>query len=236
MTTDFEEIIVNKFNEESARKFKSQILRKASIDSSMPIVVYIDSYGGHIDSLNSMLDTLEQVPNQIVTVCTGKAMSCGAVLLAAGDFRFCGRNSRVMIHQGSSGSGGPIESLQNDVDESKRINNQMMTKIAERCNMSLSEFKKQMKQKLHRDDDEARDLYLPPKEALELGIIDYIGMPLIKPVVMYSIETAPEKKYEDISNFLADSVEEALKPVKKKKVTKKKATKKITKKKVSKKK
>ena len=192
---DFEEIIVNKFCEESAKKFRAQVLKRASLDTNMPIVIYIDSYGGYIDSLNTMLDVLEQVSNPIVTVCTGKAMSCGAVLLAAGDFRFCGRNSRVMVHQGSSGAGGPIESLQNDVDESKRINKQMMHKIAERCGMNLSVFKKEMKSRLHRDDDEARDLYLPPEAAKEIGIVDFIGMPIIKPVVMYSIEPSLEKKY-----------------------------------------
>ena len=226
MSSDYEDIVVNKFNEESAKKFRSQVLKRAAIDESMPILVYIDSYGGYIDALNNMLDTIEQVPNQIVTVCTGKAMSCGAVLLAAGDFRFCGRNSRVMVHQGSSGAGGPIESLQNDVDESKRINKQLMTKIAERCGMTFAQFKKEMKDRLHRDDDEARDLYLPPEAALELGIVDYVGMPIIKPVIMYSIETSSEKKYEDPNNFLAESSEKP-KAVKKK-ATKKKVSKKKT--------
>lgn len=232
MSDSYEDIVVNKFNEESAKKFRSQVLKRAALDESMPIVVYIDSYGGYIDSLNNMLDTIEQVPNQIVTVCTGKAMSCGAVLLAAGDFRFCGRNSRVMVHQGSSGAGGPIESLQNDVDESKRINKQLMTKIAERCGKTLTQFKKEMKERLHRDDDEARDLYLPPECALELGIIDYVGMPVVKPVIMYSIDCAPEKQYQDPNNFLAESVEEAIKPKKtRKKTTKKKVSKKTTKRK-----
>ena len=233
MSSDYEDIVVNKFNEESAKKFRAQVLKRAAIDDSMPIIVYIDSYGGYIDSLNNMLDTMEQVPNQFVTVCTGKSMSCGAVLLAAGDFRFCGRNSRVMVHQGSSGAGGPIESLQNDVDESKRINKQLMSKIAERCGMTLTQFKKEMKERLHRDDDEARDLYLPPQDALELGIVDFVGMPVVKPVVMYSIETAPEKQYQDPNNFLADSVEEAVAPKKK---TKKKVAKKPTRKKTTKKK
>jgi ATP-dependent Clp protease protease subunit len=236
-SSDYDDIVVNKFNEEAAKKFRSQVLKRAALDESMPIVVYIDSYGGYIDSLNNMLDTIEQVPNQIVTVCTGKAMSCGAVLLAAGDFRYCGRNSRVMVHQGSSGTGGPIEALQNDVDESKRINKQLMTKIAERCGMTYTQFKKEMKARLHRDDDEARDLYLPPEAALEIGIVDYVGMPVIKPVVMYSIECAPEKKYQDPNNFLAETLEEALdtKKVAKKK-TKKKVAKKPTRRKTTKKK
>lgn len=230
-----DDIVVNKFNEESARKFQNQVFKRAQYDTSMPIVVYIDSYGGYLDSLNNMLETMEQVPNQFVTVCKGKAMSCGAALLAAGDFRFCGRNSRVMVHQGSSGAGGPIEGLQNDVDESKRINKQLMTMISERCGKTLKQFKEEMKERLHRDDDEARDMYLPAQDAMDLGIVDFIGMPLIKPVVMYSIETAPQKEYQSIESQMAP---EPTKPKKKakKKVTKKKTTKKkVTKKKTTKK-
>lgn len=192
----YDDIVVNKFTEESARDFRKRVINKAIHDSSMPIVIYIDSYGGYIDSLNSMLETIEQVHNPIITVCIGKAMSCGAALLAAGDHRFCGRNSRVMVHQGSSKAGGPIESLQNDVNESKRLNKQLMTMIAKRCNKTYTQFKKEMKEKLIKGDDEARDLYLTANAAQELGIVDFIGMPHIKPITYYSIEAAPEKTYE----------------------------------------
>lgn len=206
-----DDIIVNKFTEESAKNFRKKVIHKAMQDQNQPITIYIDSYGGYIDSLNSMLETIEQVPNEIITVCIGKAMSCGAVLLSAGNYRFCGRKSRIMVHQGSSGTGGPIEGLQNDVNESKRLNKQLIEVVAKRCGKTLKQFKDEMKKRLHKDDDEARDMYLPAKEALEIGIIDFIGMPHIKQVVAYSIEVAPEKKYKPIPEFKH-----------KKKVTKKK--------------
>lgn len=229
--SDYDEIIVNKFTEESAKDFRKKVISRAMQDSVAPIIVYIDSYGGYLDSLNSMLETIEQVPNPIITVCMGKAMSCGAALLAAGDHRFCGRKSRVMVHQGSSGAGGPIESLQNDVDESKRINRQLMTMIAKRCGKTLKQFREEMKGRLHRDDDEARDLYLPPQEALEIGIIDFIGMPHVKPVTMYSIEPAPEKTYKSTE----ETTEETLSKMglTEKKTRKRTAKKKVTKKKVT---
>lgn len=239
MSDHHKDIIVNKFTEESAKHFREQVISRAMRDHEAPIIVYIDSYGGYIDSLNSMLETMEQVPNQIITVCIGKAMSCGAVLLAAGDHRFCGRRSRVMVHQGSGAAWGPIESQQNDVDESKRLNKQLMTFIAKRCGMSLKDFKEEMKKRLVKGDDEARDMYLPAEAALELGIIDYVGMPHVKPMTIYSVEPAPEKVYKKSD----ESSEEVLKsmglqPAKKttkKKTTKKKVTRKKTKKKTTKK-
>lgn len=231
MNDHYDEIVVNKFTEESAKSFRKQVVSRAMQDPNAPILVYIDSYGGYLDSLNSMLETIEQVPNAIVTICMGKAMSCGAALLAAGDHRFCGRNSRVMVHQGSGGARGPIEGLQNDVTEDKRLNKEMMTRIAKRCNISLKEFKDEMKRQLIKADDEARDLYLSPEGALKLGIIDYIGMPHVKPVVMYSVEPAPEKEYdksetqEEALQALGLEVKKTKKKVTKKKVAKKKTTK-----------
>lgn len=225
-----ETILVNSFTEESSRKFREQVLRKASIDPNMPIIVYIDSYGGYVDSLNSMLATMRQVPNQFVTVCVGKAMSCGAVLLSAGDFRFIDEGSRAMIHQSSSGAVGPTEGQQNSVNENKRLNKQLMDFILGRCGKSMTQFKEAIKKSLHPDDD-GRDLYLDAKEAVAFGLVDFIGMPLIKPVVMFQIETAPKKKYESVQSYTLELEELDKKKLKKAfKKAKKKATKKTVKK------
>lgn len=186
-----DEIVVNSFNEESAKEFRKQLISKAVQDPGAPIIVYIDSYGGYLDSLNSMLETIEQVTNPIITVCMGKAMSCGAVLLAAGDHRFCGRSSRVMIHQSTGGDYGPVEELQKNVDECKRVNEMFMSFLAKRCGKTLNQLKQIIK------DNESRDLYLNAEDCKKLGIVDFIGMPHIKPITMYQIEVAPEKVYAD---------------------------------------
>lgn len=232
-----ETILVNKFTEESAKKFREQVLRKASLDPNMPITVYIDSYGGYVDALNSMLATMRQVPNQFVTVCIGKAMSCGAILLSAGDYRFIDEGARVMIHQSSSAAWGPTEGQQNDVNENKRLDKQMMDFILGRCGKTFKEYKEALKNKQTDENDQARELYLDSKESLEFGIVDFIGMPLIKPVVMYSIETAPKKEYQPVQEA-ATTIEQLLaegEPIPAKKTTKKKVAKKQTRKKTKKK-
>lgn len=187
-----DEIIVNSFNEESATRFRKQLIARAAQDPGVPIIVYIDSYGGFLDSLNSMLETIEQVANPIVTVCLGKAMSCGAVLLAAGDHRFCGRSSRVMIHQSTAGDYGPVEELQKNVDECKRVNDLFMTFLAKRCGKSLPQLKQIIK------DNESRDLYLSAEECERFGIVDFVGMPHIKPITVYQLDVAPRKTYPPV--------------------------------------
>jgi ATP-dependent Clp protease protease subunit len=194
-----DDIVVNEFTEQSARSFRKHIISRAVNDPGAPIIVYIDSYGGSLDALNSMLETIEQATNPIITVCMGKAMSCGAVLLAAGDHRFCGRSSRVMIHQATGGDYGPIERLQKNVDECKRMNETFMAFLAKRCGKSLEELKKIIK------DNDSRDLYLDALDCKKFGIVDFIGMPHIKPVTMYHIEVAPEKIYNKVEQKASDN-------------------------------
>jgi len=189
-------IIVNKFNEESAREFRKRVFKASAADPSMPIIIYIDSYGGYVDALNNMLATMRMVPNKFVTVCVGKAMSAGAALLAAGDIRFCDVGSRVMIHELSGGAVGSIDDIKTDAKESDRLNLQLMTEIATRCGKTYKELKQIIV------NNEGRDLYLTAEQAKEFGIVDYVGLPSIKPVIMYSIETLPEKKYEKIEDML----------------------------------
>jgi ATP-dependent Clp protease protease subunit len=219
---DGNDIIVNKFTEESAKNFRSKVLKQSSLDPNMPIVVYIDSYGGYVDACNSMLETLHQVPNSIITVCIGKAMSCGAVLLAAGDYRYCGRHSRVMIHEVSGGAIGNIDDIKNSVDETDRLNLQLMSFIADRCNMSYKQLKQILK------DNDGRELYLTAEQAKEFGIVDFIGTPSIQPIIAYEVESVPEREYEISSGEYKkyDLVKHAEVKKNKKKVSKKKVVKK----------
>lgn len=223
----YDDIVVNKFTEEEARNFRNKILKRAMLDPSMPIVIYIDSYGGNVDALNSMIATIHQVPNPIVTACIGKAMSCGAILLAAGDHRFCDPMARVLIHEVTAGSINPVNDMENDVKEARRLNNQMMNFLAKRCHKTYKEIKQMM------HDQDSRDINLTPKQALEFGIVDYIGTPVIKPIVIYAIEPAPEHEYEKsgmstlegaLTEIGLGSENKGKKKTKKKKTKKKKTT------------
>ena len=105
------EIWVHQFNEERAQIFRMEVFMASKMGGKKrPLVVYIDSYGGAADALASMIQTMDSVPNEIVTVCYGKAMSAGAILLSHGDVRFCSPHSRVMVHEVSAGTVGDVHS------------------------------------------------------------------------------------------------------------------------------
>ena len=183
------DILVNSFDEQGAKEFRAQVLALANLGGpELPIVVYIDSYGGYADSLASMLETMDEVPNVFVTVAIGKAVSCGAILLSHGDYRFCGRYARVMIHEVKSGAYGSVDDMKNDTKETERLNLMFMELLAKNC--GLPGFK-ELKEKLRAHDGD--DIWMGPDEAVAFGICDLIGMPKLVPVIQYQCAALPAK-------------------------------------------
>ena len=181
-----EEIWVTQFTEKSALQFRQQVLEASEAEGpDKPITIYIDSYGGYVDSLASMLETLDEVPNPIITVAAGKSMSCGAILLSHGDYRFCGRYARVMVHEVSSVVWGNTRTIKNDANETIRLNRKFMELLARNCGMKGYE-----ELKAHFKDKDADELWMGPEEALKFGIVDHIGMPKLIPLVKTSYQCA----------------------------------------------
>lgn len=185
------EIWVHKFNEESAKKFREQMIKKVEEFPSfeVPIFVYIDSYGGIVDSLATMVETIDEVPNPVYTICLGKAMSCGAILLSHGDKRYCGQHSTVMIHEVSTGAIGNVHDVYNDAQESKRINAYWMGVLAKNCSIKggYPALRKMIKKR------DGREWWMDAQAALEFGIVDEIGTPAIEPLIAFNISTHRRK-------------------------------------------
>ena len=116
-------IRVNKFNEESAKKFSDEI-GQAHNTGQKVIPVVIDSYGGQVYSLMSMIGAIKHSEIPVATIVEGKAMSCGAVLFTFGEegMRFMDPNATVMIHDVSSMDWGKVEELKAGAKEADRLN------------------------------------------------------------------------------------------------------------------
>jgi len=182
------EIWVTKFDEEHAQKFRKSILEFSKLDPQRPIIVYIDSYGGYVDALAKMIETLDEVSNPIITACLGKAMSCGAMLLSHGDVRFLGPNSRVMVHEVSSGTIGNVQDMKEDTKETVRLNEHFMGLLARNCG-----FKNYEELRAVIKEQDGRDRFLVGKDALKFGIVDAIGLPKVSARITYEISKQPMK-------------------------------------------
>ncbi len=76
-------IRVNKFDEKSAKDFAEKIASAHNTGQSV-IPVIIDSYGGQVYSLMSMIASIKNSELPVATIVEGKAMSCGVILFSCG--------------------------------------------------------------------------------------------------------------------------------------------------------
>lgn len=147
--------------EESLAKFEylSSLNKK-------PITLRIFSPGGSVDAGLALYDFMKSSKVPIHTVCTGMAASMAAVLLAAGKkgHRAATKNSRIMIHQPSSGFIGRASDIEIHARETARIKNLLNQILATDTGQKLNKVTK----------DTELDLWMTAEEALSYGLIDKI--------------------------------------------------------------
>jgi ATP-dependent Clp protease protease subunit len=152
----------------------AQLLFLDAEDPEKEIFLYINSPGGVITAGLAIYDTMQYVRAPVSTICTGIAMSMGAVLLAAGapGRRFALPHSRIMIHQGSGGFRGNTPDVFIQVKE--------MEQLVRTTQELLAAHTGQPMEKIVKDTD--RDLFLSPEEAVTYGIVDEVyKLPAIVP-------------------------------------------------------
>lgn len=168
-------VLVNKFDEASAKEFAECMIKaQASCQDVIPIL--IDSYGGHVYSLLSMIDIIQASPKPVATIVTGKAMSCGAVLFTCGSegIRYIGPSATVMIHDVSSFAFGKVEDIKVDAKETNRLNKKIFSLMEKNIGKEKGYLLDIVKKRGH------TDWYLDAKEAKHHNIANNIGIPELK--------------------------------------------------------
>lgn len=166
---------VNKFDEESAKKFVTEVAQAHNTGQKV-IPIVIDSYGGEVYSLMTMIAAISDAELPIATIVEGKAMSCGAVLLTFGEsgMRFADPNATIMIHDVSSGGHGKIEELKADVKEAERLDEKIYIMMARNCGKKDDYFKKKVFSKKH------ADWFMDAEEAKKHNIVNQLRLPTIR--------------------------------------------------------
>jgi len=146
---------------------KAQILYLESI-SDEDISIYIDSPGGSVYSGLGLLDVMEYVKPEIVTINTGLAASMAAVILCSGTKgkRKALKRSRTMIHQPMGGYSGWAQASDMEI-EAREIND-----LKKELYEIISDKTGQKYDKVYKDGD--RDYWLSATDAKKYGIIDDI--------------------------------------------------------------
>jgi len=144
----------------------AQLLFLDAEDPERDIHMYINSPGGSVYAGLAIYDTIQHLRAPVATYCVGVAASMGAVLLAGGTEgkRSALPNSRIMIHQPSSGAQGTAADIEIAAKE--------IIYIRQRLNEILASHTGQSVEQIAEDVD--RDRFMSPAEAAEYGLIDRV--------------------------------------------------------------
>jgi len=165
---------VNKFDEKAAKEFQDQIsLAHNTGQKTIPVV--IDSYGGQVYSLMTMISAIKNSELPVATIVEGKAMSCGAILFSFGEqgLRFMDPDATIMIHDVSSMAWGKVEEIKVSAEETDRLNKIVYTMMARNCGKKDDYFLKIVHRKSH------ADWFLDATEAKKHGMANQIRIPKI---------------------------------------------------------
>ena len=153
-------------NSHTANLVVAQLLFLAHEDSKKDIKLYINSPGGSVYDGLAIIDTMNHIAPDVQTIGIGLQASMGAMLLSSGTKgkRFALPNSRIMIHQPSSGTEGKITDQEIMLKEGIFLKKRLIEIFAKNTGKSIAQVEKDMD----------RDFWMSAADAKSYGIIDQV--------------------------------------------------------------
>jgi ATP-dependent Clp protease protease subunit len=147
----------------------AEILYLDAEDPDKDIYLYINSPGGLAYAGMAIYDVMQHVHCDVATLCVGMGMSAAAMILAGGAAgkRSVLPNSKIMIHQGSSGARGAPRDMEIQLQEALATTRRMAEILAHHTHQPI--------ERVEHDID--RDFYMTAEEARAYGIVDDIIAP-----------------------------------------------------------
>ena len=153
--------------DENANAICSQLLLLSAENPEKDIYLYINSPGGSVTAGMAIYDTMQFIPNDVVTVATGLAASMGQFLLSSGTKgkRYATPNARILMHQPSGGIGGTASDIKIQAELILHMKKVMAELTADQTGQTVDTILK----------DNDRDKWFTATEALEYGFFDKIA-------------------------------------------------------------
>lgn len=134
------------------------------IEERKRILIMIDSPGGSVEVLGSVIGAIKISQTPIWTCCYCTAFSAAADLLACGHKRFAFPMTAMMFHAGSA----CYQGTQNEIDKAKKFFDGIGKRINDEV-YTRTKFDAKTIKKMKTD-----DVYLNEEDALKYGVIDEI--------------------------------------------------------------
>jgi len=158
--------LVGEINHATATGVIMRLLYLQNQKKDQDINLYINSPGGSVDDTLAIYDTIQFLGSEVATYCIGRAMSGGALVLAAGQKgkRYCLPHAKVMIHQPFGGVGGQASDVEIQAEEILKTKRELNEIFAHHTGKSVEQV----------ETDSERDRYFSASEAKEYGLVDEV--------------------------------------------------------------
>lgn len=184
-------------------------------DTDQPVIpIVINSYGGEVLCLNSLLDAIKGSKKPVMTIVVGCAMSCGFQLFVSGTkgLRIVSPSATCLAHEVSGCSWGKTSDIKNDAKYIEFLNENYCYKLLDEAGNHEAGYTK----KLFRDNFNA-DLYMNAEEVVSHNWADKI-MPMNEVLrsinVIFDEFKANQTEMIDLNPLINDDEEDKCKPKK----------------------
>ena len=138
--------------------------KNVSIENRKPIKIFIDSVGGDVVFMWSIINMIEMSKTPVYTINYCTAYSAASEILASGHKRFALPGSHVMIHLGSCAYAGDVANVESTKKYFDALSKKTVDHLLKKTKIEPKMFKKKT----------LTDWFLDENDALENGIVDEI--------------------------------------------------------------
>jgi ATP-dependent Clp protease protease subunit len=159
-------MVTDEITKKLAQRIIAQLLILEQEDPEKEIKVFINSPGGDADAGFAIYDMMKFIKPKIKNICAGVAASAAVIILlgTSKENRVSMPNSRILIHQPSTGVHGTASDIQIEASE--------ILKCREKINRMISEETNREFEKV--ENDTKRNYWMSAEEAVEYGLISKI--------------------------------------------------------------
>lgn len=126
------------------------------VSERKPIILYITSHGGDVDAGFSLIDIIKSSKTPVYTVNIGYEYSMAFLVGLAGHKRFATKNSRFLLHDGSSIVYGSGCKIQDQMDFQRRENQRIKDYVTANSSVTEKEYNKKVRFEWYMFADEAK--------------------------------------------------------------------------------
>ena len=134
------------------------------VEERAPINIYINTPGGDLDAVFSIISSIKLSKTPIHTYVIGNAYSGGFFIAIVGHKRFGFPYSSYMFHEGSAMDGGDAHKFIQKVDYYKTQLKKLKSIVIDNTKITSDQYEKV----------KVNDWFMSPDEALKYGVIDEI--------------------------------------------------------------